>query len=127
MMQKFDSSSQPVAVIGAGVVGTMTARSLMNRGRKVILIDAHDGPAELCSHANAGIMAVGHADAWASPGAVSSMLRALAGLEPSLKVTRLADPALWSCPNGSSQTSCDPTERPNVKSHPVSNIVPTRA
>ena len=96
MMQKFDSSSQPVAVIGAGVVGTMTARSLMNRGRKVILIDAHDGPAELCSHANAGIMAVGHADAWASPGAVSSMLRALAGLEPSLKVTRLADPALWS-------------------------------
>ncbi|WP_166462018.1 FAD-dependent oxidoreductase [Paracoccus alkanivorans] len=96
MSNTFDSSDQPIAIIGAGVVGTMTARSLMKRGRRVVLIDAHDGPAALCSRANAGIMAVGHADAWASPGAVGSVLRALVGREPALKVTRLADPALWS-------------------------------
>lgn len=85
----------PVAVIGAGVIGTMTAQALIHRGHRVVLIDALDGPAEMCSHANAGVMAVGHAEAWAGPQALPTMLQALTGRDPAVRITRLMDPALW--------------------------------
>lgn len=86
---------KPVVVIGAGAVGTMTAETLIRRGHRVVLIDALDGPAEMCSQANAGVMAVGHAEAWAGPQAIPSMARALVGREPAVRVTRLMDPKLW--------------------------------
>ncbi|PLX35196.1 MAG: D-amino acid dehydrogenase small subunit [Hyphomicrobiales bacterium] len=95
-------------VIGAGIVGVMTAQALAARGEKVLVIDRAARPAELCSHANAGILAVGHASAWAGPGAVASILRALVGREPGVRITRLFDPRLiaWglmflrNCPAG---------------------------
>ena len=43
-----------VVVIGAGVIGTMTARALAKRGRRVTLIERLPGAAELCSRGNAG-------------------------------------------------------------------------
>ncbi|SFJ23154.1 FAD-dependent oxidoreductase [Celeribacter neptunius] len=85
----------PVVVIGAGVVGVLTAYSLAKRGRSVTVIDRAPAPAELCSRANAGILAVGHAKAWAGPAARGSILRALAGREPGVAITRLMDIALW--------------------------------
>ncbi|MER9896521.1 FAD-dependent oxidoreductase, partial [Mesorhizobium sp. M0119] len=84
-----------VAVIGAGVAGMMTAYALSKRGVEVLVIDAMSGPAEMCSRANAGIIAVGHARAWAGPQALGAMLKAIAGRDPSVKVSRPLDPALW--------------------------------
>ncbi|TIS13031.1 MAG: FAD-dependent oxidoreductase, partial [Mesorhizobium sp.] len=84
-----------IAVIGAGVAGITTAYALARRGINVAVIDALSGPAEMCSRANAGIIAVGHAKAWAGPDAIGGMMKALAGRAPSVKVTRLRDPALW--------------------------------
>jgi D-amino-acid dehydrogenase len=87
--------SLPTVVIGAGVVGVMTAYSLTRRGRRVALIDRLPGPAELCSRANAGILAVGHATAWAGPDAFGPMLRAVTARDPAVRITRSMDPALW--------------------------------
>jgi D-amino-acid dehydrogenase len=88
-------TSHPIVVVGAGVVGVMTARALARRGQRVTLIDGLGGPAELCSRANAGILAVGHATAWAGPGALPTMVRAAIGREPAVRITRVADPVLW--------------------------------
>lgn len=95
MTARVARSDLPTVVVGAGVVGVMTARALALRGRRVTLIDARAGPAELCSHANAGILAVGHAKAWAGPRALDTMLRAVAGREPGVRLTKIVDPALW--------------------------------
>ncbi|KAB2759582.1 FAD-dependent oxidoreductase [Brucella anthropi] len=84
-----------VVVIGAGVVGVMSAYGLSRRGFEVTVLDAMSGPAEMCSQGNAGIMAIGHAKAWAGPDALPAMVKAFAGRDPSVKISRLNDPALW--------------------------------
>lgn len=94
MTPNVDSSERPIVIIGAGVVGVMSALALIKRGRRVTLIESLPGPAELCSRANAGILAIGHATAWAGPSAIGTMLRAFAGREPGLRVSRLDDPKL---------------------------------
>lgn len=85
----------PIVIIGAGVIGVMSAQALAARGHRVIVLDREVGPAQLCSRANAGIIAVGHAQAWAGPEAILTLMRAMAGREPGVRVTRLGDPALW--------------------------------
>jgi D-amino-acid dehydrogenase len=90
-----DRSDLPIVVVGAGVIGVMTARALASRGCSVTLIDARHGPAQVCSRANAGILAVGHANAWAGPAAIGSMIRAAVGREPGIRLTKFLDPALW--------------------------------
>lgn len=90
-----ERSDAPIVVIGAGVVGVMTALALSRRGRRVTVVERGTGAASLCSRGNAGIVAVGHAAAWAAPSAVSQMMRALGGREPGVRITRAFDPALW--------------------------------
>jgi D-amino-acid dehydrogenase len=85
----------PIVVIGAGIIGLMTAYALVRRGYRVTVIDRLPAPAEMCSRANAGIVAAGHAQAWAEPKAIVSILRALIGREPSVRVTKFWDPELW--------------------------------
>lgn len=84
-----------IIVVGAGVAGIMTAYALARRGQSVTVIDALAGPAEMCSRANAGIIAVGHAKAWAGSKAIGGMLKAVLGRDRSVRVTKLKDPALW--------------------------------
>lgn len=45
-----------ITIIGAGVIGVVTARTLQQQGHTVTLIDKDD-PAEACSSGNAGILA----------------------------------------------------------------------
>lgn len=86
---------QTIVVIGAGIVGVLAAYALAKQGKSVHVIDRAPKPAQVCSYGNAGILAVGHAKAWAGPGAICSIARAILGREPGVKVTRLMDPALW--------------------------------
>ncbi|KEO61496.1 FAD-dependent oxidoreductase [Thioclava indica] len=88
-------TQQPIVIIGAGVIGVLSAQALAARGRRVIVLDREAGPAQVCSRANAGIIAVGHAQAWAGPEAIVTLMRAFVGREPGVRVTRLRDPALW--------------------------------
>lgn len=86
------TKQQKTVVIGAGVVGIMTARALKQRGHDVTVIDRLTGPAEFCSRGNAGLMAVGHAKAWAEPSAIRSIVRAFGGREPAVKISKITDP-----------------------------------
>lgn len=89
-------TTRHVVIVGAGVVGIANAVALALKGHRVTVVDAASGPAEVCSRANAGILAVAHAAAWARPSAIRSTLRAVAHREPGVRITKLADPALWS-------------------------------
>lgn len=89
------SASAPTIVIGAGVVGVLTAYHLARSGLRVMVVDSEPGPAEGTSFANAGVVAVGHTDAWASPAALLDLACALVGRNPAVQITRLMDPALW--------------------------------
>jgi D-amino-acid dehydrogenase len=88
-------TQQPIVIIGAGVSGVMSAQALAARGQHVIVLDRAAGPAQVCSRANAGIIAVGHAQAWAGPDAIGMLMAALAGRAAGVRITRLRDPALW--------------------------------
>lgn len=85
-----------VVVVGAGIVGLMNAYHLAEDGHQVIILESNEAVARKCSYANAGLVAVGHTEAWASPEAPMQMIKALLGKEPSLKVSKFLDKALWS-------------------------------
>src|SRR5437763_1846500 len=53
------SEQDPVIVIGAGIVGTATARALQRAGHAVTLMDS-DEPGKATSYGNAGFIAIDH-------------------------------------------------------------------
>src|SRR5215468_3173356 len=53
------SEQDPVIVIGAGIVGTATARALQRAGHTVTLLDS-DEPGKATSYGNAGFIAIDH-------------------------------------------------------------------
>src|SRR4030095_21801 len=52
-------NDQPVIIIGAGIVGTATARALQRAGHAVTLIDSGE-PGKATSYGNAGFIAIDH-------------------------------------------------------------------
>lgn len=82
-------------VLGAGVVGVATAYYLAKAGEAVTLIDRQPGPAGETSFANAGMIAPGHAYAWASPRAPMVLLKSLWRNDTSLRYRLKLDPAMW--------------------------------
>lgn len=61
--------ARQAVVVGAGVVGTCCALSLLREGFRVTLIE-RDAPGEACSAGNAGRVAVGLCIPWSLPGLV---------------------------------------------------------
>src|SRR5215469_14610131 len=53
------NSDAPVIVIGAGIVGTATARALQRSGHAVTLVDSAE-PGKATSYGNAGFIAIDH-------------------------------------------------------------------
>lgn len=88
-------TTDTTVVIGAGIAGIHTAFQLSQQGQKVLVVDAADGPAQVCSRANAGIVALGHAEAIGSPAAIIKLARALLGLNPALKISQFGNRRLW--------------------------------
>ncbi len=83
-------------VLGAGVVGVTTAYELMRDGYDVTVAEQLDAPAMFTSFANAGLVAPGHAYAWASPRAPMILLRSLFDESQALKFRPSLDTSLWS-------------------------------
>lgn len=83
-----------IAVIGAGAIGVLSAYYLARDRHEVTLIDRNPGPAQECSFGNAGLIAVGHAEAWAGPAAPATIISSVLGLDPAVKVTKPFDLAL---------------------------------
>ncbi|MEM9470322.1 MAG: D-amino acid dehydrogenase [Pseudomonadota bacterium] len=80
-------------VLGAGIVGVTTAYELWRDGHDVTVIDREAGAAEFTSFGNAGMIAPGHAYAWASPASPKILLRSLWRNDQALRLKPSLDPA----------------------------------
>lgn len=69
-----------IVVVGAGIVGTVTALALAREGHEVHILEGADEPARGASHANAGLISPGHCFSWAEPGVAGIALKSLLGL-----------------------------------------------
>jgi D-amino-acid dehydrogenase len=85
-----------ILVLGGGVIGVTTAYYLARDGHEVTVIERQSQAASETSYANAGLIAPGHAFAWASPKAPGIMLRSLFNDDQALRLKWSADPRLWS-------------------------------
>jgi D-amino-acid dehydrogenase len=84
-----------VLILGAGVAGVTAAWRLLEEGHEVTVVERHAEAASETSFANAGLIAPGHAFAWASPRAPGILLRSLFRDGQPLRFRLSADPALW--------------------------------
>lgn len=66
-----------VVVVGAGLAGIAAAWELQLSGHSVTVLDRGAEPATETSHANAGLVAPGHAMPWASPKIPGTLLKSL--------------------------------------------------
>ena len=82
-------------VLGAGVIGVTTAYELMRDGHEVTIIERHDEPARETSFANAGLIAPGHAFAWASPKVPAILLKSLFRNDQVFQLRLKADLEFW--------------------------------
>lgn len=82
-------------VLGGGVVGVTTAYYLAKAGHEVTVLERRPGAAEETSFANAGIIAPGHATAWASPRAPMMLLKSLWRDDTALRLRLRLDPRMW--------------------------------
>lgn len=82
-------------VLGGGVVGVTTAYYLAKAGHEVTLVEEKAGVGLEASAGNAGIIATGHAFAWASPRAPKMLLQSLRGAETAIRVKLGTDPRLY--------------------------------
>ena len=84
-----------VLVLGGGVIGVTTAYELLRDGHQVTLVEREADVALGTSFGNAGMVAPGHAFAWASPRAPKILLRSLWRDDQALRFRFHADPAFW--------------------------------
>jgi D-amino-acid dehydrogenase len=67
MTETTPPAAAPMIVIGAGIVGVMTALELQRRGEPVLLVD-REGPAAGCSYGNGGAIGPNTCTPFAMPG-----------------------------------------------------------
>jgi D-amino-acid dehydrogenase len=84
-----------VIVLGGGVIGVTTAWELLQDGHEVTLIERAEEAAAGTSFGNAGMIAPGHAFAWASPRVPKILLRSLWRDDLAFRMGLSADPAFW--------------------------------
>ncbi|MEZ5923782.1 MAG: D-amino acid dehydrogenase [Hyphomicrobiaceae bacterium] len=85
-----------IAVLGAGIVGITTAYQLLKDGHQVTVIDREPEPANFTSFSNAGLVAPGHAYAWASPAAPGMMWRSQWRNDQAIRFKPRLDTRQWS-------------------------------
>ena len=75
-----------VVVLGSGVIGVTTAYFLAKDGHEVEVLERNDKAALETSYANAGLVAPGHAFAWASPKAPNILIKSLVKADQALRL-----------------------------------------
>lgn len=84
-----------VLILGGGVIGVTSAYELLKDGHQVTLVEREEDVALGTSFGNAGMIAPGHAFAWASPKAPKVLLRSLWSGDTALRYRFRLDPAQW--------------------------------
>jgi D-amino-acid dehydrogenase len=87
------SDTDPVIVVGAGIVGTATARALQRAGHAVILLDSAE-PGKATSYGNAGFIAIDHLLPLARPSTLRRLPKMLTDRDGPLTVHGPSIPAL---------------------------------
>jgi len=87
------SEQDPVIVIGAGIVGTATARALQRAGHAVTLVDS-DEPGKATSYGNVGFIAIDHVLPLARPSTLKRVPQMLMDRNGPLTVHPPSIPAL---------------------------------
>jgi D-amino-acid dehydrogenase len=82
-------------VLGGGVAGVSTAWRLLRDGHEVSVVDRQPAPALETSYANAGLIAPGHAFAWASPKAPRILLKSIWRNDQAFRFRLTPDPRMW--------------------------------
>ena len=82
-------------VLGGGIMGVVTAYYLARSGRAVTVIERNDGVGRETSFQNGALLAPGHSQAWAGPGAVGTLIKSLFQDDPALRFRLSANPRFW--------------------------------
>ncbi|VTR96568.1 NAD(P)/FAD-dependent oxidoreductase [Tuwongella immobilis] len=86
--------SDPIVIVGGGVIGTTCAYYLTKAGESVVLIDQGD-IGQACSRGNCGYVCPSHVLPLAAPGAIGSTLKTMLQKNSPLAVRLRFDPSLW--------------------------------
>jgi D-amino-acid dehydrogenase len=84
-----------VVVLGAGIIGVMSAWYLRKQGFEVTVVDRHKEVARETSAGNAGVIAPGYVTPWAAPGMPGKVLRGLFKPESPVVFSPSLSLALW--------------------------------
>jgi D-amino-acid dehydrogenase len=90
-----------VAVVGAGIIGVTTAYELASDGHEVVVFERRGSVAAESSFANAGLVALGRATPWCTPGLPRKLLASLFGASSLIQIRSGLEPRtlgwLWQC------------------------------
>ena len=81
-------------ILGGGLIGVTTAYYLAKAGREVTVIERNSGVGEETSFQNGALLAPGHSQSWAAPGAAWTLIKSLFQKDPALKFRLKRRPAV---------------------------------
>ena len=85
-----------IIVMGGGLIGVTTGYYLAREGHEVVVLERNDGPGEETSFQNGALLAAGHSQSWAAPGATLTLLKSLFERDPALRFRFGFDARFWS-------------------------------
>ena len=84
-----------VIVLGGGLIGVLTGYCLAREGHEVVVLERNDALAAETSFQNGGLLAPGHSQSWASPGALRTLIKSWFEHEPALRLRLDAGSSFW--------------------------------
>lgn len=84
-----------IIVLGGGLIGVTTGYFLAREGHEVVVIERNDALAAETSYQNGGLLAPGHSQSWASPGALATLIKSWFEREPALRLRLDSGSAFW--------------------------------
>ena len=81
--------------MGGGVIGVTTAYWLAKTGHEVQVLERNGGVGEETSFQNGALLAPGHSQSWAAPGAFWTLAKSVFQKDPALRFRFSSDPQFW--------------------------------